>query len=246
MMELKSVILLNSYGMRRYLWIFVVGLLIQTSCRNKRTVDVGLRTRLDTISYSIGIVYGQNLHGDGFDTINPWVIARGFDDLLDKKELLIGKEEAKSILLEQYARIKKAQLLSKFGDVKAEGEKFLEENKKKDGVIVLPSGLQYKVLKEGKGKSPDKNDIVRVFYKGSFINGEVFDKHEDGDPIVFGVNRVIRGWTEALQLMKPGSKWKLFVPYELGYGKEFRPNSDIVPYSVLIFELELVSVDPRE
>jgi FKBP-type peptidyl-prolyl cis-trans isomerase FklB len=232
--------------MRRIFWIIFISFLILVSCRNKRTVDVGIRTRLDTISYSIGIVYGQNLHGDGFDTINPWVIARAFDDLLDEKELLISKEDAKSILLEQYARVKKGQLLSKFEDVKIEGEKFLEENSRKDGVVVLPSGLQYKVLKKGKGMSPDENDLVRVFYKGSFINGEVFDKHVEGDPIVYGVNRVIKGWSEALQLMKPGSRWRLFIPYELGYGEEFRPNSDIVPYSALIFDLELVSVDSRE
>lgn len=232
--------------MKKITILLLVGsLLIVFSCQNKRAVDVGMRNKIDTISYCIGIVYGQNLHGDGFDTINPWVIARAFDDLLDEKELLIGKDMAKEILLEQYAVVKEAQLLLKFEDIKIEGEKFLEENMNKEGVVVLSGGLQYKVIKEGKGKSPGEDDIVRVYYKGSFINGQVFEEHITGDPIIFGVNRVIKGWSEALQLMKPGSKWRLFIPYNLAYGKEYRPNSEIIPFSALIFDLELVSVEER-
>lgn len=230
--------------MKKIALLLLVGsLLIVFSCQNKRAVDVGMRNRIDTISYCIGIVYGQNLHGDGFDTINPWVIARAFDDLLEEKELQIDKDRAKEILLEQYANVKEAQLLLKFEDIKIEGEKFLEENKNKKGVIVLPSGLQYKIIKEGEGKSPGKEDIVRVYYRGSFINGRVFEEHTTGDPIIFGVNRVIKAWSETLQLMKPGSKWRLFVPYKLAYGKEYRPNSEIVPFSALIFDLELVNVE---
>ena len=230
--------------MKKIALLLLVGsLLIVFSCQNKRAVDVGMRNRIDTISYCIGIVYGQNLHGDGFDTINPWVIARAFDDLLEEKELLIDKDRAKEILLEQYANVKEAQLLLKFEHIKIEGEKFLEENRNKEGVIVLPSGLQYKMIKEGEGKSPGKEDIVRVYYSGSFINGRVFEEHTTGDPIIFGVNRVIKAWSEALQLMKPGSKWRLFVPYNLAYGDEYRPNSEIVPFSALIFDLELVNVE---
>lgn len=223
-----------------------IALLLATSCNDKRAVDVGVRTKMDSISYCIGIVYGQNLHGDGFDTINPWVIARAFDDLFDEKDLVIEKNKAKDILLEHYAKVKRGQLLAEFEDVKLEGEKFLEENAKNENVTSLPSGLQYSVIKEGTGPKPKPDDVVGVYYQGWLLNGTKFDTHTDGDPVIFGVNRVIPGWTEALQLMNTGSKWKLFIPYNLAYGTEFRPNSTIVPYSTLIFELELAKIESNQ
>lgn len=226
----------------------IIILVLDTSCNNKKTVDVGVRSKLDSISYCIGIVYGQNLHGDGFDTINPWVIAQGFSDLLDENEedLLIGKEEAKNILLEHYADIKRGRLLSQFEDVKLEGEEFLKKNSKKKDVVTLPSGLQYTVLKEGTGPQPKIDDVIGVYYQSWMLNGTLFDKHTEGDPVIYGVNRVLPGWTEALQLMRTGAKWKLFLPYDLAYGTEFNPNSPIEPFSTLIFELELVDIKPRQ
>ena len=224
----------------------IVILVLDTSCKNKKTVDVGVRSKLDSISYCIGIVYGQNLHGDGFDTINPWVIAQAFSDLIEDKDLLIGKEEAKNILLEHYADIKRGELLSQFEDVKHEGEEFLKKNSKKENVVTLPSGLQYTVLKEGTGLQPKIDDVIGVYYQSWMLNGTLFDQHTEGDPVIYGVNRVLPGWTEALQLMKTGAKWKLFVPYDLAYGTEFNPNSPIVPFSTLIFELELVDIKPRQ
>lgn len=235
--------------MRKLTYLFfglLSALLISVSCNNKRAVDVGVRTELDSISYCIGIVYGQNLHGDGFDTINPWVIARAFNDLLDEKDLLIGKEDAKNILLEHYADVKRGQLLSRYEDIKTEGEEFLKKNKKEKNVTNLPSGLQYIVLKEGNGPKPKSDDVIGVYYQGWLLDGTTFDKHMEGDPVIYGVNRVIPGWTEALQLMSTGSKWRLFVPYNLAYGTEFNPNSPIMPYSTLVFELELIDIKPRQ
>lgn len=225
--------------------LFII-LVLDTSCKNKKTVDVSVGTKLDSISYCIGIVYGQNLHGDGFDTINPWVIAQAFSDLIEEEDLIIGKEEAKNILLEHYADIKRGRLLSQFEDVKLEGKEFLKKNSKKEDVVTLPSGLQYSVLKEGTGPQPKIDDVIGVYYKSWMLNGTLFDQHTEGDPVIYGVNRVLPGWTEALQLMKTGAKWKLFVPYDLAYGTEFNPNSPIVPFSTLIFELELVDIKPRQ
>jgi len=227
----------------RILGILSVFTITMLSCNNERVVNVDVNSKLDTISYCIGVVYAQNLHKDGFDTINPWLISKGLDDVFDERKLLIEKDEAKQILMEHYAEIKRKQLIEKFEDVKLAGEKFLNENKKNPNIRVLEDGLQYLVLKRGTGPKPKPNDVVKVYYKGSLLNGEVFEEHLKGDPIPFAVNRVIQGWKDALPLMSVGSKWRLFIPYDLAYGTEFRPNSDIVPYSTLVFDLELVSID---
>jgi FKBP-type peptidyl-prolyl cis-trans isomerase FklB len=130
----------------------------------------------------------------------------------------------------------------KYGDTKEQGEKFLEENKLREGVIVTESGLQYEVLKMGKGKKPAATDRVKVHYHGTLINGEVFDSSVDrGEPIVFGLNQVIAGWTEGVQLMPVGSKFKFYIPQNLGYGE--RAAGSIPPYSTLIFEVELLGIE---
>ena len=127
----------------------------------------------------------------------------------------------------------------------AEGEKFLAENKTKEGVVALPSGLQYKVVKEGTGAKPAAADMVKVNYKGTLLDGTVFDSNEGKEPITFNANRVIKGWTEALQLMPVGSKWILYIPYDLAYGAQ-GSGDRIKPFSTLIFEVELLEINPKQ
>ncbi len=215
-----------------------------SSC-NKVSSDAVLKTKNDSVSYWIGLVFANNLKNDGFESPNLNVITRAFDDVFSEKEALFEPHVAENSLRQYYQELQESQLLDQYKENKYEGELFLEENKNKEGVVTLPSGLQYKILKEGDGPKPELTDIVRVHYKGSFVNGSVFEDSNDGDPAVFGVNRVIPGWTEALQLMNVGSKWKLFIPQELAYGANVRPGSPIHPFSALIFEVELLGIEEQ-
>jgi FKBP-type peptidyl-prolyl cis-trans isomerase len=165
---------------------------------------------------------------------------RGLADGDGGKALLTDQE------IEQVFRAYQAKLMTKLLDKnKKEGEAFLAANKSKPGVKSLPSGLQYKVLKEGDGPSPKTTDAVKANYRGTLIDGTEFDSsYKKGVPIEFPVSRVIKGWTEALQLMKVGSKWQLFIPAELAYGAQARPT--IPPNSTLVFEVELVAIEPAQ
>ncbi len=214
-------------------------------CQQKKEGQT-LSTHMDTISYCVGVTFGANLQKDGFDTIDTRWVSQGLSDYVDKKELLISREKARKILMDYRGRILKEQQLRNFEDNRIAGEKFLEENGKQPGVVTLPSGLQYKIIREGKGPKPGPKDLVKVRYKGALIDGTVFEEHLTGPPVPFFVNRVIKGWNEVLPLMPEGSYWKVFIPYQLGYGTEFSPNSPILPYSTLIFDLELVKVEHRE
>jgi len=202
-----------------------------------------LDTRIDSVSYSIGLIYGLNLSREGIDSLNPYLIGKGFDDIYRDEDFLMDEQEAETILRTYFTEVQEEKVLEEFGDVKAEGEKFLEENKDEEGVVVLPSGLQYQVLEEGTGPKPEETDVVRVYYKGSFVDGSVFEETSEGEPVTFPVNRFIRGWTEALQLMNVGSKWRLFIPYDLAYGTQYQQGSPILPYSTLIFEIELLGIE---
>ena len=228
--------------MIRVFVLSIVIVFISISCNNKENVNLEIKNELDSVSYLIGVVLGENLPRDGFDTTNTWLVAKGLSDYYEKNELLIEVEDYKAFIRAFASREKIKKYLLKYGDVKSDGEEFLLENSKREGVVTLPSGLQYRVINEGNGPKPKSNDLVMVYYKGWLISGEVFDEHLDGDPIPFKVDRIIPGWTEALQLMKEGAKWQLFIPYDLAYGTEIRPSSIIVPYSMLTFEIELVKV----
>jgi FKBP-type peptidyl-prolyl cis-trans isomerase FklB len=206
-----------------------------------------LKDQKDKESYSVGYQFGQNLKTQRVD-INVDVLASGIKDGLSGKESLMNQEEIRATIAELQKRVM-AGMEKDFKAFKekaernlAEGKAFLEENKKKEGVKVLPSGLQYKVLKEGSGKMPTASDTVTVHYRGTLIDGMEFDSsYKRGQPATFSVNGVITGWTEALQLMKEGSKWQIFVPSELAYGEKGQPPR-IFPNSVLIFEVELISI----
>jgi FKBP-type peptidyl-prolyl cis-trans isomerase FklB len=203
-----------------------------------------LKDQKDKESYSLGYQFGQNLKFQGLD-INLDVYASGIKDALGGKEPKMSQEEIRTTISELQKRItaeRQKELKEKGTKNLAESKKFLAENQKKEGIKTLPSGLQYKVLTEGTGKTPKETDNVTVNYKGTLIDGTEFDSsYKRGQPASFQVNGVIKGWTEALQLMKEGSNWQLFIPPELGYG-ERGAGPQIPPNSTLIFEVELISV----
>ena len=198
------------------------------------------KTLKDQASYSIGFNIGKNLKGNELD-VNPAVIARGLIDAMTGNKPALTDEQIQKAL-EEFQKIVEQQTAQRAGKAAQEGEAFLAGNAKKEGVVVLPSGLQYKVLKKGDGPSPKATDTVRTHYHGTFINGKVFDSSvERGEPAEFPVDGVIKGWTEALQLMKVGDKWQLFVPAKLAYGKRGSPGG-IGPDTTLIFEVELLEI----
>jgi FKBP-type peptidyl-prolyl cis-trans isomerase len=203
-----------------------------------------LTEQKDKESYSLGYQFADSLKKQGIE-LNLEIYTSGIKDGLAGKEPLLSQEEIRTTITELQKRsIAARQAEQKEKAVKnlSESKAFLEENKKKEGVTALPSGLQYKVLKEGSGKTPKSTDSVTVHYKGTLINGTEFDSsYKRNQPAQFKVGGVIKGWTEALQLMKEGSKWQLFIPPELGYGE--RGGGPIEPNSTLIFEVELISVE---
>lgn len=193
---------------------------------------------MDKFSYSIGLGIGQNLKGMGTNDLNVEDFAQAVKDVLTGATPAISHTEARQIVNEYFelleARIN-AENIEK-------GKAFLEENKKNPNVKVLPSGLQYEVIREGNGKQPKATDQVRCHYEGTLIDGTLFDSSvRRGQPAVFGVNQVIKGWVEALQLMSEGAKWKLYIPSELAYGAA-GAGEMIPPHSTLIFEVELLEV----
>ena len=200
----------------------------------------------DTISYIIGADIAQSFAKNALD-LNRDMVFKGFTDAQAHCDTIFSQEEIGAIMMawQQEMSAKKASITEKemSKNVKV-GEEYLTSNKAKEGVIVLPSGLQYKVLKAGEGESPDDNDVVKVHYTGTLIDGTVFDSsRERGEPIEFPVNGVIAGWTEALQLMKPGSQFMLYIPANLAYGD--KKTGPIAEGSTLIFDVELLSFEKK-
>ena len=193
---------------------------------------------MDKFSYAIGLGIGQNLLSMGACGINVEDFAQAISDVLNGNNTAITHNEAREIVNKYFEELEakmNAENIEK-------GKAFLAENAKKEGIVTLPSGLQYQVLKEGNGKKPAATDRVKCHYEGTLIDGTLFDSSiKRGQPAVFGVNQVIKGWVEALQLMGEGAKWKLFIPSELGYGAQ-QAGELIPPHSTLIFEVELIEV----
>jgi FKBP-type peptidyl-prolyl cis-trans isomerase FklB len=211
---------------------------LSTGIFAQKNKPIQLKNELDSVSYSLGSVIGQSMKSAGITQLNETLFLQAMKDALSGKEALFNQQQVNSIMQNYMMKAQQAKAQKNL----EEGKKFLAENSKKEGVVTLPSGLQYKILKEGEGQSPTINDQVTCHYRGTFIDGKVFDSSYDrGEPARFPVNGVIKGWTEALQLMKPGSKWMLYIPAELGYGDQNVPG--IEPNSVLIFEVELLSVE---
>ena len=193
---------------------------------------------MDKISYAVGVNIGTNLKSQGARNINAQDVAAGIDDVINGRTVKMTAQEVGATLRNFFAELEETQ--GKLA--REEGEAFLAANKERAGVTTLPSGLQYEVLKAGTGRKPKATDTVRCHYVGTLVDGTEFDSSvRRGQPADFGVNQVIRGWVEALQLMPVGSKWKLFIPYELGYGQRGAGES-IPPFSALIFEVELLDI----
>lgn len=193
---------------------------------------------MDKFSYAIGLGIGQNLLGMGAKGIVVDDFAQAIKDVLEGNQTSISHQEAREIVNKYFG-----ELEAKMNAANIEqGKAFLEENKKRPNVVTLPSGLQYEVITEGKGKKPQATDQVKCHYEGTLIDGTLFDSSiKRGQPAVFGVNQVISGWVEALQLMPEGSKWKLYIPSELAYGAQ-GAGEMIPPHSTLVFEVELIKV----
>ncbi len=194
---------------------------------------------MDKISYALGLSIGNNFRASGIKGLEIDDFIKGINDVFNEAKPAIAFDEAQR-LLQAYFKNLQAE---KFEMNKQVGEEFLRINKEKRGVVTLPSGLQYEVLKTGDGQKPGPNDKVRCHYHGTLIDGRVFDSSiERGQPAVFGVSQVIRGWTEALQLMNVGSKWRLFIPSDMAYGAHGAGEA-IEPNMTLIFDVELLGIE---
>ena len=207
-----------------------------------------LKTEQDKISYSIGLNIGRNFKSQGIDA-NPDLVGAAIRDVLKGNKPLLTEEEAMAVLgnFQKEMRAKQMAKASESGDKnKKEGVAFLAANKTKDGIKTTASGLQYKVIKAGTGKIPKATDTVKTHYAGTLIDGTEFDSSiKRGEPATFPVGGVIKGWTEALQLMPVGSKWQLFIPADIAYGEPGRPPV-IGPNATLIFDIELLSIEAGE
>ena len=201
---------------------------------------VKLENETQKISYTIGVQTGQGLKAGGIE-IDVDTFVRGIQDVLAGREPVLSPEEMRQVMMDLQQRMM-AKMQEQSAKNLADGEAFLEENKNKPGVKVLPSGLQYKVLKEGAGRSPNATDTVKAHYRGTLLDGTEFDSsYKRNEPTEFAVNRLIPGWTEALQLMKEGAKWELYIPAKLAYGQRGAPPR-IPPNSALVFEMELLEI----
>lgn len=207
-----------------------------------------LKTAKDKASYAMGMNFGIGLRKQSVD-IDPAILARGLKDAFTNGKTLLTEDQARAVItqLQNDMRKKQQELAQQLGDAnKKEGAAFLEANKAKEGIVTLPSGLQYKVLQEGTGPKPAPTDKVVCNYRGTLLDNTEFDSsYKRGQPATFPVTGVIKGWTEALQLMPVGSKWQLFVPAELAYGDR-GAGGQIGPNATLIFEVELLSIQGKD
>ena len=220
--------------------IILSSLILFIACKTEKSKEsVNLITELDSVSYSLGVNIGENIKKQ-FENINLDNFEAGIKDVLEKElEAKISDNQAQAIINSYFSKKQKKESESMI----EEGANYLQENAKREGVTTLPSGLQYEIISEGTGPKPTLEDNVTTHYHGTLIDGTVFDSSVDrGEPASFPVGGVIKGWTEALQLMSVGSKWKLYVPYDLAYG-ERGAGAQIGPYSTLIFEVELISIN---
>ncbi len=208
-----------------------------------------LKTDKDKASYAIGMDMGTSLKKNDID-VDPEVLSQAIKEVMAGKKTLMTVDEEHATLstLQKGLQDKMQTKMKALGEKnKKEGEAFLAANKKKPGIKTLPSGLQYQVITEGNGKSPKATDTVTVQYKGTLLDGTEFDSsYKHGQAVTFPVNGVIKGWTEALQLMKEGAKWKLFIPSELAYGETGTPGGPIGPNATLVFEVELTKVNSKK
>ncbi|KPK89766.1 MAG: hypothetical protein AMJ94_11255 [Deltaproteobacteria bacterium SM23_61] len=228
--------------------VFVAALFVLAAGSAGAQENLVLKDQKEKVSYIIGMEIGENFKKQSID-IDPDILARGIKDGLSGAKPPLSEQEAREVMtaFEKEMRSRQEASRKAAGEKnQKEGEAFLAENKKKEGVKTLPSGLQYKVIRAGTGKKPSATDTVTTHYRGTLIDGTEFDSsYKRGKPASFPVNGVIPGWTEALQLMEEGAKWQLFIPSNLAYG-ERGAGRVIGPHSTLIFEVELISIQEKK
>ncbi|HAN18629.1 MAG: hypothetical protein A2X13_13625 [Bacteroidetes bacterium GWC2_33_15] len=213
--------------------------IIATSCGQQVPSKVNLKTDKDTVSYIIGVDIANSLKSAKFEGLEYDAFIKGLDDVFSDKETAFSKDTIKIMLNKYFTELRNKAMEKNLTD----GRAFLEENKKREGVITTASGLQYEIITEGTGKTPTATDMVKVNYRGTLIDGTEFDSsYERNKPAEFRLNGVITGWTEGLQLMKEGAKFKFYIPTELGYGTRVRPGGKLEANMALIFEVELLEV----
>ena len=221
----------------RWMAVFGVGLV---AAQLGAQEPAGLKTQKDRTSYALGMDLANSLKKQSID-VDPAIFSQGLRDVLGSSKTLLTEEEVRTILAALQTEVRNNMMTK----IKQDGAAFLAQNKAKDGVVTLPSGLQYKILKAGDGKKPGLDDTVVCHYKGTLIDGTEFDSsYKRNQPASFPVKGVIKGWTEALQLMSVGSQWQLVIPSDLAYGDRGAANV-IPPYSTLVFEVELVSIQAK-
>jgi peptidyl-prolyl cis-trans isomerase len=200
---------------------------------------------MDKISYALGLGIGRQLLQMGASELSIDDFSQAIKDVIGGAELKVNDTEAQQIVQDFFQKQEEKQRATaaeKGKTAKVDGEKYLAENAQKEGVVTLPSGLQYKVLREGNGKKPKATDQVKCHYEGMLVDGTMFDSSvQRGEPATFPLNGVIAGWTEGLQLMQEGAKYRFFIPYQLGYG-ERGAGSSIPPFATLVFDVELIEV----
>ena len=234
------------------LFLIIAGAaLILSSCGQKMTGNAKLKSELDTLSYAIGSDMASNLKRSAIDEINYDLFIQAMKDVYEENDAKLSQEEIQEFLKNYSVKLREKQAQKKQERAAKnleEGQAFLEENKKKEGVQVTETGLQYEVIEEGSGESPGPEDIVVCHYHGTLIDGTVFESTvETGDTAEFSLNRVMPGWKEGLQLMKEGAKYRFYIPTELAYGERVRPGGKIEENMALIFEVELFEVKaPQE
>lgn len=230
--------------MKNILIALFIGAFIILSCSQNNTKpvenkEVRLQNHYDTVSYALGVDFANELRNNGFKDINYDAFEKGFNEEFYGSNSFLKYYEADQIKIKYYRSLFHGMVKRN----KEEAERFLSDNKNKKDVITTESGLQYIVLSEGDGNIPKEDSEVKVHYTGTFIDGRIFDSSlENEEPAQFKVKGVIPGWTEALQLMRVGSKWKLFIPPHIGYGTQVRPGGIIQPNQLLIFEVELLEI----
>ena len=224
--------------------IFATVVIFASSCGSKPNYNVRLKTDIDSGSYYLGYFYGSNFHNWDFEDVNVDALARGIAEAIkhgknvDEEIIERGQEFLGEFQVTLQNRVSEKNLKA--------GQDFLEANKKKQGVFSLPSGLQYKIITEGTGARPNRDDMVEVHYHGTLIDETVFDSSKDrGQPAMFNVGQVVPGFSEALMMMSEGAVWEVYIPSDLGYGEFGRPPH-IKPNSVLIFEINMLKVIPNE
>lgn len=224
--------------------IVAVASIAMISCNNE-SAKVELKTFNDSLSYAIGMRLYDIYVGDGLNSdTDSTIVKKAFADMV-RGAALLDEEQEEEVIMKFFTQKQEEQQreqAKQYEEIKAAGEEFLAANAQRPEVKTTESGLQYEVISEGNGKKPTETDVVKVHYRGTTIDGTVFDSSYDrGEPAEFPLNRVIAGWTEGLQLMSVGSKYKLYIPYQLGYG-EHGAGQDIKPYSALIFDVELLEI----